>query len=167
MKAFIQFCFFVSVAAASMAAPVLSPVPKSNMLLVEFPFENLAPGNVSVRGAVTKQSGGKNDFFSKTLKVDVTGVVSPPAYVEAYLVVERNLASQKGEPRILVAGQGRVDRDQDTFEFEMKNSHNADAFKGWFVRVIQAGRIIGMAASSPSLEKFAADLKTQIRYGER
>lgn len=158
--------FFV-LASAAMAGDVTYPVPRKSALVTSQPFDRMNRENVGVTAKVTGRSVDSGASGSKSLEVSTTGNGFGLVTVECLFVVEAAPETRlAGQQRILSAGQGTTDKAADTFEFVMKTSGSASKLKGWCVRVVKNGVIVGVAGSSPKFEEMAADPKTQVRYGE-
>lgn len=116
------------------------------------------PGNVTVGTAIIR-----NSFERGLLRRDVRVVVSDnnhgASLVECCYVVENS----KGEPRVLLAGQSNCPGKDGTFDFRMQSW---DKIAGWFVRLVNDGRVVAVAGSSDKYTAMAANpSQVQVQYG--
>lgn len=144
------------------------------------PFDPLNRANLRIDGTIV--SGGmKVDEYNyrpgwgsydrdvtkmQTLKVDVSGAgsIKEGTVVEAYFFIEN---TQSQQPRIFLAGKeeisaggtlqfdASVKQGQDRYVYLGTRSKRGDEIKGWFVRVLSAGRVVGVDASQPRYEELA------------
>jgi hypothetical protein len=158
----------IALASAAMAGEVTYPVPKKDALRVEKPFDRMSREQISVTANVTARSVDSGDSTGKTLDVSIAGNNIGGIAVECLYVVEAVPGTREaGTQRILVAGQGYTAEPRDNFQFRVGTLNQSTKLKGWFVRVVRDGAIIGVAGSSPKFEAMAADPKTAVLYGQK
>jgi hypothetical protein len=149
-------------AGLAQAGEVQTSIPKKEAVAVDRAFDRLDRKNVTVTVRQTENAADSFGRGGKTYTVDV-GQNSGSAVVE-FIVLKDNGVH---EPRILPMGRGMCAGPAETFEFAVNPNWTTREIKGWFVRVVSMGQIVGVAASSPKFEAMAADPKTEVRYGER
>jgi len=123
-------------------------------------YDPKSPENATVGTAIIR-----NSFERGMLRRDVRVVVSDNRHgaslVECCYVVENG----KGEPRVLLAGQGNCTGADGTFDFRMQSW---DKIAGWFVRLVNDGRVVAVAGSSDKFTEMAANpSKIQVLYGAK
>jgi hypothetical protein len=155
-------------ASSAMAGEVISPVPTKSKLVVTKPFDRMDRSNVGVSMSTTGRSISPAAGSSKAIDVSITGNALGTVTVELLYVKEAIPGtSNAGEQRVLVAGQATTNEVADKLSFEIAASNGAAKIKGWFVRVVEEGRIVGVAGSSEKFAAMAADPATAVRYGEK
>lgn len=116
--------------------------------------------NVTVGTAIIR-----NSFEGGTIRREVRVVVSDNKHgaslVECCYIVENG----KGEQRVLLAGQANCPNKDGTFDFRIETR---DKVAGWFVRLINDGRVVAAAGSNDKFKDLAANpAKVQVQYGAK
>ena len=159
---------FLALASAATAGDVTYPVQRKSALSVSQAFNRMSRENVGVTANVTGRSVNSGDSTGKTIDVSLRGNGLGQLSIECLYVIEAVPGtSNAGKQRVLVGGQGITDKPSDEFQFHVGTLNQSSKLKGWFVRVVKNGAIVGVAGSSPKFEEMAADPKTEVRYGEK
>lgn len=124
------------------------------------PFDPKFAENVTVGTAIIR-----NSFDGGLTRREVRVIVSENKYgsslVECCYVAE----NAKGESRVLLAGQANCGGKEGTFDFRVESR---DKVSGWFVRLINDGRVVAVAGSNDALKDLAANpSKVQVQYGAK
>ena len=178
MKALLLSFFLIpSVALCENATTSVAPLDKSAADAIK-PFDRLGRNNVTIR-AQQKSGGSSTDYsyrtswgsyvrtVTSTRDIEVT-VNQPrkekqPLKLEFFFVIkgDKRYAKQAGSLD-LPEGEGSAifstssKRGQERWVYLGFREGSGERIEGWLVRALKGDEIVGIAASSPSLEELAA-----------
>lgn len=124
------------------------------------PYDPKFSENVNVGTAIIR-----NSIEGGTVLRDVRVVVSDNKYgaslVECCYLIENG----RGEPKVLLAGQANCTGRDGTFDFRIQTRKKVI---GWFVRLINDGRVVAVAGSRDKFAELAANpSRVQVQYGAK
>lgn len=104
-------------------------------------------GNVQVGVAIIRTSMDKNRS-QRDLRVIISGNRFGSSIVECFAVTEKN-----GTRNVVLAGKDTCRNSEGYFDFRIESR---EQLAGWFVRVTNNGRVVGIAQSAEKYRKLAA-----------
>jgi len=170
MKFFVLSLLCATAALAQQPAATPDPAIKTTFsntdtLRVKEPYSKVASGNVVVKGEIDSGStSGHQVFLEKNLTVDISGNHLGTCTVEACIVTQKDNNKTQFPLLSWAAGQATMSALDGHFVFILSCPTTFTDYKGWFVRVFNKGKVVGLAGSSEAMETLAADPALKVRY---
>lgn len=158
------FSLLIASTALAQESSVKSVFTAADTQRVKTPYNKLAPDNVVVKGVISGGStGGHKEEIEKELTVTVGGNDFGSCMVEACFVLQKDNNRNTYPLFAMAAGQATITTKDATIPMKLSVPADID-YKGWFVRVINNGRVVGVGGSSAVMEEMAADPALRVRY---